>query len=72
MGFSQQGVVRSHVPLRRPCSVRTGKNLPMGESLFDGHVIAWANVELTKNAAEIGYARFLYAVRSSSSGTDPR
>jgi hypothetical protein len=37
-----------------------------------GHVIAWANVELTKNAAEIGYARFLYAVRSTSSGTDPR
>lgn len=27
-----------------------------------GDVIAWANVELTKNAAEIGYARFLYAV----------
>lgn len=27
-------------------------------------VIAWANVELTKNAAEIGYARFLYAARS--------
>ncbi|WAS90945.1 DinB family protein [Nannocystis punicea] len=26
-------------------------------------VIAWANVELMKNAAEIGYARFLYAVR---------
>ncbi|HEU4429825.1 MAG TPA: DinB family protein, partial [Myxococcota bacterium] len=26
-------------------------------------VIAWANVELTKNAAEIGYARFLFAVR---------
>ena len=26
-------------------------------------VVAWANVELTKNAAEIGYARFLYAVR---------
>ncbi len=25
-------------------------------------VVAWANVELTKNAAEIGYARFLYAV----------
>lgn len=24
---------------------------------------AWVNVELTKNAAEIGYARFLYAVR---------
>ena len=26
-------------------------------------VVAWANVELTKNAAEIGYARFLYGVR---------
>ena len=28
-----------------------------------GDVIAWVNVELTKNAAEIGYARFLYAQR---------
>ena len=28
-----------------------------------GDVIAWANVELTKSAAEIGYARFLYARR---------
>lgn len=28
-----------------------------------GDVVAWANVELTKNAAEIGYARFLYAAR---------
>jgi DinB superfamily len=27
-----------------------------------GDVIAWVNLELTKNAAEIGYARFLYAV----------
>ena len=27
-----------------------------------GDILAWANVELTKNAAEIGYARFLYAV----------
>jgi hypothetical protein len=26
-------------------------------------VLAWVNVELTKNAAEIGYARFLNAVR---------
>ncbi|MET0384856.1 MAG: DinB family protein [Polyangiales bacterium] len=26
-------------------------------------LIAWANVELTKSAAEIGYARFLHAVR---------
>ena len=27
-----------------------------------GDVVAWVNLELTKNAAEIGYARFLYAV----------
>lgn len=27
-----------------------------------GDVVAWVNVELTKNAAEIGYARFLFAV----------
>lgn len=26
-----------------------------------GDVVAWVNVELTKNAAEVGYARFLYA-----------
>lgn len=25
-------------------------------------VVAWVNIELTKNAAEIGYARFLHAV----------
>jgi len=29
-----------------------------------GDAVAWATVELTKNAAEIGYARFLYAVRA--------
>jgi len=28
-------------------------------------VAAWVNVELTKDAAEIGYARFLYAARTS-------
>lgn len=28
-----------------------------------GDVVAWATLELTKNAAEVGYARFLYAVR---------
>jgi hypothetical protein len=27
-------------------------------------VVAWVNVELAKNAAEIGYARFLYAQRA--------
>ena len=31
-----------------------------------GDVIAWVNVELTKNAAEIGYARFLYAVSAAA------
>jgi hypothetical protein len=30
-------------------------------------VVAWVNLELTKNAAEIGYGRFLYAVREASS-----
>jgi len=28
-----------------------------------GDVIAWVNLELTTNAAEIGYVRFLYAVK---------
>jgi hypothetical protein len=28
-----------------------------------GDVVAWVNVELTKSASELGYARFLYAVR---------
>ena len=31
-----------------------------------GDVVAWVNVELTKNAAEVGYARFLYAVRAAA------
>ena len=33
------------------------KNRPFGD------VVAWVNIELTKNAAEIGYARFLFAQR---------
>ena len=28
-------------------------------------IVAWLTVELSKNAAEIGYARFLYAARSA-------
>ena len=36
-------------------------NWPFRDRPF-GDVLAWVNVELTKNAAEIGYARFLYAV----------
>jgi hypothetical protein len=31
-----------------------------------GDVVAWVNIELTKNAAEIGYGRFLYAVRNTA------
>ena len=34
-------------------------------------VVAWVNVELMKNAAEIGYARFLYAVRPQQSAEVP-
>jgi len=30
-----------------------------------GDVVAWVNIELMKNAAEIGYARFIYAVRAN-------
>ncbi len=33
-----------------------------------GDVVAWVNVELTKNAAEIGYARFLYGARGGGEG----
>ncbi|MFW6079301.1 MAG: DinB family protein [Gemmatimonadota bacterium] len=31
----------------------------------------WLNLELMKNAAEIGYCRFLYAARRSASGRSP-
>jgi hypothetical protein len=33
-----------------------------------GDIVAWANVELTKNASEIGYARFLFAQRQQEAG----
>jgi hypothetical protein len=36
---------------------------PYHERAFSD-VAAWLNIELTKNAAEIGYARFLYATRA--------
>jgi hypothetical protein len=42
---------------------------PFQERPF-GDVVAWVNLELTKNAAEIGYVRFLYAVRQNS-GSQP-
>ena len=34
-------------------------------------IVAWANLELMKNAAEIGYARFLYGARSAGVAIDP-
>lgn len=37
---------------------------PLQERPF-GDVVAWANIELMKNAAEIGYARFLHGVRGT-------
>ena len=37
-----------------------------------GDVIAWANVELMKSAAEIGYARFLHAVSPAVTDSAPR
>ena len=39
---------------------------PMAGRPF-GDVVAWVNVELMKNAAEIGYARFLFAARHAGS-----
>lgn len=30
-------------------------------------VVAWVNIELMKNAAELGYGRFLHAVRTTGS-----
>jgi hypothetical protein len=36
---------------------------PFTERPF-GDVVAWVNIELTKNASELGYARFLYAQRT--------
>jgi len=49
----------SDADLRSPQRTRW----PMQDRPF-GDVIAWVNIELMKNAAEIGYARFLYAARS--------
>lgn len=36
-----------------------------------GDVVAWLNIELTKNAAEIGFARFLYAVTRNEDTVRP-
>lgn len=44
----------------------TNTRWPFKERPF-ADVVAWVNVELTKNAAELGYARFLYATRQQSS-----
>ncbi|MFZ5787375.1 MAG: DinB family protein [Acidobacteriota bacterium] len=44
---------------------------PLRERPFSD-VLAWVNVELTKNAAEIGYARFLFASRRRDDAASPR
>ena len=38
---------------------------PLSDRPF-GDAIAWATLEMMKNAAEIGYARFLYGVRAEA------
>ena len=38
---------------------------PFQERPF-GDVVAWVNIELMKNVAELGYVRFLYATRPAS------
>lgn len=45
-------------------ALRDGTNTrwPIQDRPF-ADVVAWVNIELTKNAAELGYGRFLYAVR---------
>jgi len=40
----------------------TNTRWPMQDRPFCD-VVAWVNIELAKNAAELGYARFLYAAR---------
>lgn len=47
---------------------QTGARWPFADRPFID-VVAWANVELTKSAAEIGYARFLFAARDPSEST---
>lgn len=49
---------QSDADLRSPLQTRW----PFQDRPF-GDLIAWVNIELTKNAAEIGYVRFLYAQR---------
>jgi hypothetical protein len=47
---------------------------PVSDRPF-AEIVAWVNIELTKNASELGYARFLHAVRDrtddSSAGSGP-
>ena len=48
----------------RDLAARSHTRWPFKERPF-GDVVAWANIELVKNASEIGYARFLYAMRDA-------
>ncbi|MEZ4585293.1 MAG: DinB family protein [Gemmatimonadales bacterium] len=66
-------IERFHDEWRRKLGVLTDAELrrvdrtrwPIRDRPF-GEVVAWVNVELMKNAAEIGYARFLFATRPRS------
>ncbi|MCR8842491.1 DinB family protein [Paenibacillus sp. SC116] len=46
---------------------RTRTNWPFRDKSFY-ELLAWLNLELMKNAAEIGYCRFLYASRNRENG----
>lgn len=50
----------SDITLRQICE----NSWPVPNSSLDS-IAAWLNVELMKNAAEIGVVRFLYATRHS-------
>lgn len=62
--FGLEAEWRGHLESLSPEELRsTGRTRwPMRDRPFCD-IVAWVNLELMKNAAEIGYARFLYAVR---------
>jgi hypothetical protein len=66
-GLQRQWEARLHESTDEDLRSSERTRWPMKDRPF-GDVVAWVNVELTKNAAEIGYARFLYAV--SRTGAD--
>lgn len=59
---------RTHIQRLTDDDLRSNKatRWPFANRPF-ADVVAWANVELTKNGSEIGYARFVYASRAALS-----